>query len=68
MLASAHLKEAILEGRTSLDSLREGFERKIYKVILEDVDWDEGRAAIFLDIPKTIFSERAKNLGILPRR
>jgi two-component system response regulator AtoC len=64
-LVREHLREWLLESGYSLDNLRRGFEKKLYGIILENVDGDEGRAASFLDLPKTTFSDRARSLGLL---
>jgi len=63
-LIRGRLRESTLFERTTLESLREGFERRLFKVVLENVGWDEARAARFLDIPQSVFHDRVNALGL----
>ncbi len=58
------IRKAISSNDLSLESLRIDFERQFFRVILEKSGWDDAKASQMLDIPKPVFSERVKELGI----
>jgi len=62
------LEEAFSTGDLRLESLRRDFESNFFSVILEKTDWDEAKASQMLDIPRNVFSERIKELGITQRK
>jgi two-component system response regulator PilR (NtrC family) len=68
MLNSRLLKELKAENGVSLSALRDSLEKILYKAVLESSNFDEAKAAAFLDVPKTAFSKRAADLGLSYKR
>jgi len=68
MVTEVYLKESDVSGILSLGELDQGFEKKFIGMVIDHAGGDEGRAASFLDIPKTAFQERIKTLGLTGRR
>ncbi|MCX5726265.1 MAG: response regulator [Candidatus Saganbacteria bacterium] len=63
MLLSGPIKK-IAKGPVRLESLRQQFERELYGKVLEKTSFDEGRSALLLNIPKSFFASRIKELGL----
>ena len=59
------IQEAFSSGNLGLESLRRNFESRFFRVVLEKSNWDEAKASQMLGIPKPVFSERIKELGLI---
>ena len=59
------VKRAFRAGRLSLEEARKEFEKNLYKSLLSKTGWDVAVAARFLDIPKTILTERLEILALI---
>lgn len=64
MLTSATLKSILQKGNWSLASAQEVFQKKLFDFVIRYSSGDLEKAAKFLDMPKTVLSEKAESLGI----
>ena len=63
-LKSAQLKQALTRRSFNLTAVRERFEAELIAYVLTAAQGEVAQAARFLDMPRTVLSERIKTLGV----
>ncbi len=65
MLISRIMGETSVSGSSTLGTLGDSYDRLIYPLVMRLFSGDADKAAEFLDLPRSAFSQRARALGLL---